>query len=837
MYYCCENNETMPENVKRLILFMLFFIGTLESTLYANVKYDSDDDKPGKVSGVIVDKSTSKPMEFANVAIYNEKDSSLVTGTITNEHGKFEIPGVNYGDYYLVANFMGFEKSTVGDIELNSENKAYNVGTINMSPVTVSLGEVNVVADKAPVEYKLDKKVVNVSQVISATGGTAVDVLENTPSVQVDIEGNVSLRGSSNFTVLIDGRPSVLSGSDALRQIPSSAIQNIEIITNPSAKYEPDGTAGIINLVMKKNSMNGLNGIVNASVGTGDKYRGDFMLNYRFDKVNIFVGADWSDETNYGKMISSRETYTNDTTEFLNMEGSRNFVRGGHTIKGGADFYLSKTSTLTLSGETGKANRSNNGGGSTENYTIPATEHIYSITEETSDRKNDFYSLNSNFQHKFNDKGHMLEASAFYKDENGTDNEIEGELLSDPNFNPTTEYLSRISSLQTEDQKEFRFKLDYTYPFSENGRLEAGLQSRVEDEYQKMEFRDYDTSSDSWIINNAFTSSTDFRRDIHAAYATFTNKVGKLEFMGGLRGELTLREIKNSNTAETSKLNRFDLFPTLHLSYPLSGNIEITTSYSRRINRPRGWDLDPSPNYFDRYTIRFGNPDLKPEYTNSYEIGMMKRFGTGRTFISADLFRRVTNNKIDRTETLGDDGVFYLHTDNFDKDYSTGLEVTGNLSVQKWLIVNANVNMFHYRITGDLNGESIDRESTNWGGRLNTTFKFTENSRLQLTGFFRGPSVTTQGNTKSMFFSNISYRQEFLKNKLSATVSMRDPLGTGNFRRESVGDNFTSRFRWEREPRVVMLTLSYKINNFKEDRNNNRGMDNGGTDMQGGGEY
>jgi len=818
---------------RNAILLLLTVLLLAYTSIQAEENPNSDDDRKGKITGIIVDKATSQPMEFANIAVFNEQDSALVTGTITDEHGKFEIADVNYGDYYLEANFMGFEKLTVPDVELNSDNKNHDVGTIDLSPSTLAIGEVNVVADRAPVEYKLDKKVVNVSQVISATGGTAVDVLENTPSIQVDIEGNVSLRGSSDFTVLIDGRPSVLSGSDALRQIPSSAIENIEIITNPSAKYEPDGTAGIINLVMKKNSMNGLNGIVNASIGTKDKYRGDFMLNYRFAKMNLFFGADWSDETNYGNMTSMRETYSNDTTFFLNMDGSRDFVRANHSLKGGADFYLGKATTFTLSGEVGTSERGNNGGGQTENYTIPATEHIYSITEETSDNNSDFYTLNANFQHKFNDKGHRIEASAFFKDEDGTDNEIEGELLANENFVPTDEYLSRVSSLETETQKEFRFKLDYTNPFSENGQFEAGLQSRVEDQNQMMEFRDYDQASDSWIINDGFTSSTDFRRDIHAVYTTFSNKLGQLEYMAGLRGELTLREIMNSNADEASKLNRFDIFPTFHTSYPVAKTMDLTASYSRRINRPRGWDLDPSPNYFNRYTIRLGNPDLKPEYTNSYEIGAMKRFGTGRSFLSADVFRRVTNNKIDRTETLGDDGIFYLYADNFDKDYSTGLEVTGNVSVQKWLIVNANVNMFHYRITGDLNGESIDRESTNWGGRLNTTFKFSENSRLQMTGFFRGPSVTAQGSSDAMFFSNFSYRHEFFENKLSATVSMRDPFGTARFSRKSEGDNFTSRFKMEREPRVVFLTLSYKINNFKEDRNANRG-DGGGMNMEGG---
>ncbi|QIA06740.1 outer membrane beta-barrel family protein [Draconibacterium halophilum] len=823
--------------LKNVILIVLIIVGVKS---YASVEDpvkedDPSDDGKGRITGMIVDKKSEAPMEFANIAVYNETDSTLVTGGITNDKGVFEIENLDYGNYYLVANFIGFDEKNVVDIKLERANRVHDIGEINLAPSTVAIGEVNVVADKAAVEYKLDKKVVNVSQVISAIGGTAVDVLENTPSVQVDIEGNVSLRGSGNFTVLIDGRPSVLSGSDALRQIPSSAIENIEIITNPSAKYEPDGAAGIINLVMKKNSMNGLNGIVNASVGTGEKYRGDFMLNYRFEKLNLFFGADWSDEINNGNMALERETFYNDTTEFLEMGGDRKWIRGGHRFKGGADFYLGNATTLTLSGETGTSERGSEGGGRTENYTVPASELIRSISEETSERNNDFYTLNMNFQHKFDDKGHRLEATAFYSDETGTDNEIEAEILADENFNPGEEYLSNVSTLETEDEQDLRLKLDYTYPFSEDGRFEAGYQGRLESEIESLEFRDFDQASGSWIINDEYSSTTDFQRDIHAVYSTYSNKIGEFAYMAGLRGELTAREIQNTSADNVSSLNRFDLFPTAHFSYPVAKTADATASYSRRINRPSGRDLDPTPNYYNRYTIRFGNPDLEPEYTNSYELGVMKRFGETRSFISADLFRRVTNNKIDRFQELGDDGITYLYTDNFDKDYSTGLEVTGNLSYKKWLIVNASVNVYDYKITGELNGESIDRQSTNWGGRMNTTFKFSENSRFQLNAFFRGPSTSAQGESAAMFFTNISYRQEFMNKKLSATVSVRDPLGTAGFERTSYGDNFESWFRFEREPRVVMLTLSYKINNFKED-NGNRGGGDGGMDM-GGGEF
>ena len=822
----------MKTNLKLILL--LFTVTNL--ALFTARGSDVDDDRPVTITGIIIDAETQQPMEYANIAVYQSEDSTLVTGGITNPEGKFEITGIKYGDYYMEANFIGFEKKQVENISLDRENRVFETGKISLNPASTELGSVNVVADKAPIEYKLDKKVVNVSQVISAIGGTAVDVLENTPSVQVDIEGNVSLRGSSSFTVLIDGRPSVLSGSEALRQIPSSAIESIEIITNPSAKYEPDGTTGIINLVMKKNSMNGFNGIVNASVGSRDKYRGDFTLNYRTEKFNVFAGADWRDETSFGSMKIERETYlAGDTTAFLDIDGQRNYIRSGYNFKAGVDLYLTDNTTLTLSGEQGKSKGERDGrGGETHTYTIPASEEFFSVTEEFSIRENDFYSANMNFQHKFNDEGHRIEAYAIYSFEEGDDEDNETEILADSDYNPTGELIESVSSLETEEEKEFEFKLDYTWPFSEDGRLEAGMQNSLENEIEGLEFRDYDPITDSWVINEQFSSTTDFRRDIHALYTTFSNKLGGLEYMAGLRGELIIRDIKNTNAEQASELNRFDVFPTMHLSYPIKQKTELMASYGRRINRPSGRDLDPIPSYYNRYTIRFGNPDLQPEYTNSFEIGAMQRFGEGRTYMSLDAFHRVTNNKIDRTQTLGDDGVFYLRTDNFDKDFATGLELTGNINFTEWWMLNASVTMYNYKISGILNGESFTRESTNWNGRGNTTFKFSDNARAQIMAYYRGPSVSAQGESFSSFYTSISYRHEFFNRKLSATLSVRDPLGTAAFERISYGDNFESYFQWKREPRVVMLTLSYRINNFKSDDRGDRG--GGGMDM-GGGEF
>lgn len=814
------------------ILLILFYITTIQAeTRFAA----TDDDRPGIIRGQVTEKTSGQPLEFVNVAVYDKQDATLVSGGITNSKGEFEIKGITSGEFYIEANFIGFEKGKIDGIVIDKENRLADLGNVVLSSSTVEIEGVDVVADKSPVEFKLDKKVVNVSQVISAAGGTAVDALENTPSIQVDIEGNVELRGSSNFTVLIDGRPSVLSGTDALRQIPASALQSIEVITNPSAKYEPDGNSGIINLVMKKNSLNGLSGIINGSVGTGEKYRGDFSLGYRTNKLNFTVGANWRDETNYGSMISERETFISDTTSYLDMEGSRNFVRGGNGFKTGLELFLSQKSTLAFSGEIGKQKNNEEGAGKMHAYTNPASTEVYSVTDEVSGRESDFYSGRVSFFHNFNTEGHKLEATAFVSGRKSDDRELEDEILADETYNPTGDYLGRISTTESENENDVRLQLDYVYPISKNSKLEAGLLSRFESETEAYTFKDFDTSSDSWVNDGNFSSTTDFRQDIHAAYSTFSSKWGNLQYMAGLRGEITQREIQNTKFTQSSVLNRFDVFPTLHLSYSIKETNELMTSYSRRIRRPDGRDLDPNPAYWNRYTIRLGNPDLKPEYTDSYELGILKRFKGN--YVSLDGFHRVTHNKIERLDSIGTDGIFYSKPGNIGEDFSTGAEVTGNVNITKWLLVNASVSVYNYRIKGETGSGEIDRESTNWNGRLNTTFKFAENSRLQINSFYRSPSVSAQGESKAMFFSNISYRHEFFKKKLTATVSVQDPLGTARFERLSYGDNFKSWFKFEREPQVVMLTLSYKLNNFKEDRRSGAQENSGGGIDMGGGEF
>ena len=774
--------------------------------------------KNGKIIGKIIDTETQTPMEYANVSIFRKQDSKLVTGSITNASGAFVISDLPSGAYYVEASFIGFDKTTINDVKIVPNATTVDVGTIALAASRQQIGTVDVVAERNRVEYKIDKKVINVTNDINAAGGNAVTVLENTPSVEVDIDGNVSLRGSTSFTVLIDGRPSVLSGSDALKQIPSSAIQNIEIITNPSVKYDPDGMAGIINVVMKRNVLSGVNGIINLNLGTGEKYGTDLMLNYKTKKYNLFFGGNWNDNTDEGKQKSTRETYANDTTTYLNTAGTRNQSHGGKQIKGGFDYYLTDKTSVTVSSELGTYDFSSYGRGNLHNYDLPSSFDVYSVQKNNSTRTGNYVSANANFLTKFDANGtHKLEGSFNYRNRDGQSDETIDEFQTDASFGQVGNYLSRVITNENSNSDDYRAKLDYTLPLKGGDKFEAGLQSRIENEKEALDFKDFNTTTQQFENNPDFTSSMDFKENIHSIYSTYTGNLKAIQFVVGVREEYNKRSIIHykENVPNEYNLDRFDFFPSLHLSYELADKSQLMTSYSRRINRPDGRDLDPFPSYMNQYTIRTGNPALKPEYTDSYEASYMKKFGN--SFVSLETFYRTTNDLMTRLTNVVD-GISYMTVDNLNRDFSMGGEIMGNINMTKWLLINTSFTLYNYQLKGEVLGKSIDKQSTNYSGRLNATIKFSPESRFQLTGFYRGPSVSAQGDQKGMVFTNLSYRQDFMKKKLSATLSVRDLLGTMRMQGTSYGDNFKSTFKMTREPRVLMLTLSYKINNYKMDK-------------------
>jgi outer membrane receptor protein involved in Fe transport len=811
-----------------LTLIMLVFMLSLFSQRPGGRPDGVEMPANGIITGKIIEYQTNNPMGYANVALFSLRDSTVFTGAITNMDGSFKVEQVRFGQYYLVANFMGFKRDTVHDIQINPKNLAIDVGTIELHSATENLEAVEIVAQKELIEYQIDKKVINVSQDIMAEGGSAITALENTPSVQVDIDGNVSLRGSSSFTVLVDGRPSILDGSDALQQIPASNIETIEIITNPSAKYDPDGVAGIINVVLKEKIEKGFNGVVNASVSSDKSVRTDFLVNYRYNKFNFFVGADYNDRNRNGSRRSINETYTEDTTFFRNSFGDRDRGRVGYGVRGGFDYYLSDMTTLGVQARTGYYEF--NGGRTSylETFSNPAFSNEYTFSETESKRSGSYNNATVTFQQKFDDFGHQIDALAFYSTRDGEDYDEQQEYLTDENWIKLDDepYFIRTTEIATDE--EFRFKIDYAKPVGEEGKFEAGAQARIEEETEIYTFNEWNYSSEpqDWIEDTLFSNDMDFRRDIYSVYGTYSNTWNSIGYQLGLRSEYTYREIKNKKAEEPSLIDRWDYFPTIHVSKSFDNKDQLMGSYTRRIDRPRGWYLDPFITYIDQFNFRQGNPNLEPEYTDSYEVSYIKRIPA--SMISVEGYYRVTNNKITRIRTLQEDGSF-LHTfQNINNDYSIGAELMVRTDPTAWLNVTVSGNLYHYRIDGSIEDQDIDTESLNWNSRLNAVFKLPKDLQIQISGNYNGPTVTAQGEREGYLMTNAAIKKDFFQKHLSLTASVRDIFSSAKWEFTSSGQSFYTYDYFDSEAPIFNLAVSWKINNYKrqsEGNGNGGGMD------------
>lgn len=785
------------------------------------------------VRGKVIEAETDAPMGYANVAIFAAADSTVAGGIMTSDNGAFELKNLAPGKYYLSVNFIGFAKKTI-QLQITPAKPVIDLGTIKLVSTDQKIKEVEVVAEKQRVEFKIDRRVVNVSQNIVSTGGTAVEVLENTPSVQTDFEGNVTLRGSSNFTVLIDGKPSVVKGSDALRQLPASGIDKIEIITNPSAKYDPDGDSGIINVVMKRNQKDSFSGLLNLTAGVNDRYRGDATFTYRSKKWDFMLGGDFANMNMKGTRNYLQKITSGDTISTRQSQTDGSMLHKGHNIKGGIDYTFNSSTSIGITGTIGYMEHGDaNLGNQTTSYNlgIPST---YLYQDNSSGRSNNYWSGNLSLNHKFNNKGHELEAIFYFSGENGDDITNNINYNTDSQWKPIESEPYKYRSNESPNENDYRLKINYTLPVNEKDKLEAGYQGRYQKSMEDFVFEEYNYTSDDWLKNPKYSSKVDFSQYIHALYGTFSHTNNSFSYQAGLRTEYTNRSLFSSRANKTYTFNRMDFFPTIHLSQKFTREYELQASYSRRLNRPEGFMLEPFPTFMDPYNTRIGNPDLTPEYAGSYELTLLKRLKT--SFISLEGYYRHTKDLMTRIQTLGEDGIMYNTMSNMNNDYSLGSELMINYEIKPGMRLVASGTLYNYWLKGAINGESVDQQSTNFDGKLNFDMKLAKNTRFQLMGIYRGPTVSAQGSRDGMYFANGSLKQDFMKNKLSATLQVQDIFGTMKFSGSSYGTNFENQYTFKRESQIVQLTLSYKLNNFKT-KPGNEGPDSSGNEAGGMGEF
>lgn len=772
----------------------------------------------GSISGAVIDSVSAEPLKFANVMLYDASAENLLTGTITDDKGKFTLKQVGPGNYTVTVKFMGYNKKTISDIRVTPQKMDVDLGVIALTPAVIQASEVEVTAERPQITYQIDRKVINVSKYYTSTAGTAVDVLEKIPSVTVDVEGNVSLRGSGSFIVLIDGRRSPLEGSEALRQIPASSIENIEIITNPSAKYDPDGLAGIINVILKKGRSNGVNGLFNFNGGLDHKYGGDFTLSQKMDGLTLTLGANLSKMQFPGKMRGESRTFRDTVETVVNSRGGMTWAHKPRGLRASIEWKPNQSDVFTFGGSLGRRSMERSG-------SFSYTQHLIVNSNETStdsylslsgsERSGDFYSLNAGYERNFARQGHQLRL------------EILG-TRSDGDESSSTETMREgqiAEGNRTGESGNWKWgqaKLDYTLPIDSDRKFESGYQIRLEETSEQTSVDEYDPISKQYQHQEKYSHTIDSDQNIQSFYAIFSDRIGDFGYQTGVRGEYTKRTIALVDSSKTFKVDEFDVFPTLHLLYKFSDSRQLMANYSRRVERPRGWDLEPFLTWMNSKNVRKGNPDLKPEYIDSYELGYQMDFG--RNSLSAEAYYRVTHNKMERIRSVYDfENQVMLHTvANVGKDYSLGTELSFNTMVLRMWNLNLMANLYDYRVKGSLGSQDFSQERFTWNLRLTNNLRLTPATRLQVTTMYNSPSASPQGTREGFVSTDLGLRQDFLGGKFSASIQVRDVFSSGKFEDTSEGPGFYDHRTHERKAPMVSMMLSYNFNNYRQERERKR---------------
>lgn len=797
--------------------FIIYYVNAQDKNSHYQGGQGGDMPKTCTISGVVIDEANKLPVEYANIVLYSSKDSSVVSGIIADNKGNFKLEKLSFGRFYAEVSFIGYKKKILQNIALNpKQGTDIDLGKIFLEKNIEAIGEVEVIADKRLIEYKIDKKIINVSQDIISSGGTAVDVLENTPSIKTDIDGNVLLRGSSSFKVLVDGKPSIMESSEILQQIPASSIENIEIITNPSAKYDPEGVSGIINVVLKKQKESGFNGIVNIKLATFGNYGGDALFNYRTGKFNFFAGGGIDNNLRQGVGNSLRESNINDTTFFLSKDVDNFRGHNGANIKAGFDFNLNDFNSLSIGGEIRNGGFQRGANDNTHFYSLPSNIESYYITENKIDADNLSYAINSSYLYKFKQKKHELLYTGVYSYSNVKRTNTLLETYTDNNWNELSYNPENSKSEELGISYNTDIKLDYSKPFDEKAKLESGYQYRNYNNKKDYVNKRYDYDSDIWSEIDSLFNSMNYNRSIHAAYSTYSNEFKGFEFLIGIRGEYSNRIINQNITKEKFTNSRIDFFPSLHISKQISKVFQTQLSYSRRINQPREYFLDPFILYLDKYTVRKGNPNLIPEFSDSYELNLQAKFE--KYLISIETYRRQTNNLIERVSSLNENNIMVYSFENINKDQSIGIEMMLNMDLKKWLTINTSANVFNYSISGTLYNTDISQSTNTWNLKVNSTFKIKSDTRIQLNANYDAPTIEPQQKEAASYMIGIAIKQDFFKRKISVTLNLRDIFNTWKYDSYTYGSNFTVHDETKSKYPMINLSISYKINNYKQKR-------------------
>lgn len=789
-----------------------------------------------KILGTVKDASSGANLEFATLTLLTPSDSSLINGAVTDLDGRFELQA-GPGDYLLKAEFIGYQVNALQRITVIA-GQDLEVGTITLSPEAQVIDAVEVRAEKSTLQMALDKKVFNVGKDLASTSGSASEILDNIPSVQVDVEGQVSLRGSSGVRILIDGKPSGLigvRGTSGLNSLPANMIERVEIITNPSSKYEAEGMSGIINIILKKDRKQGLNGSLDFSAGTPERIGGGLNLNFRREKLNFF--ANYGYRYNQSPRTDTRyQEFFGEPTRFVDQVSDR--TRGGrsHSIRLGTDYFANDKNTITGSFSYRLSNNENTSDITYRNYVGEFTENnLTGISTRSEDSREDEPNLEFSVIHKktYEREGHEWSNSVQYRSSLEDQFSVFEELFYDSNFELTGQDNLNQRSSNEEGEKSWLFQSDYVYPFGKDGKMEAGYRGsfrRIDNNYLVEEFFDA-----QWNARSDLSNDFNYDENIHAIYANLGNKISRFSYQFGMRMEYSNVLTELLQTGEQNDRTYTNFFPSAFFTYEFNEENSIQVSYSRRLRRPRFWDLNPFFTFSDSRNIFRGNPNLDPEFTNSYEAGYIRYWEKGS--ISSSAYYRHSTGVIERIQTLeeqGDELITIRQPENLATEDAYGLEFIYSADPTDWWRINGSANFFRSIVDGRNFREDLYQDAYTWFTRINSRITIKKEVDFQIRANYRAPRNTTQGKTRAFTTVDLGLNKDILKGKGTLTLSVRDIFNSGRYRSIVSSETFYSESNHQRRPRQTTLTFNYRINQQK--RRADRG-DRGGEDFEGGEEF
>lgn len=801
------NHSFLPKG----ILFFVFFLLAVGSSF-------SQSAKKIPVKGTVVDTESGDMLTYASVRLFDAQNDEFVAGNVTNEKGAFTIE-VAPGSYYALVEFVGFEARRLDAFNVSGDRNSFDLGTISMGSSSTSLDEVVVRAEKSSMELSLDKKIFNVGKDLANAGGTASDILTNIPSVAVDPEGNVRLRGSDNVMILIDGKPSGLvsfKGASGLQQMQANMVDRVEVITNPSARYQAEGMAGIINIVLKKDRSQGFNGSFQGITGYPHNFGGAANLNYRHKRINWFVnyGIAWRKQPNIASLY--QEVYGQDTT-FISRQDRNGYLIGyNNNVQGGLDYFFSEKSILTAS----YLFRRSDGNRITDltysDYLNTESNYLGYTTRRQDEKEaepNSEYTLT--WEKSFEQKGHKLTTMAQFIDNWERSDQLFTQNSYGPDGNVLPGAAQEQHSLNDEFMKHYLFQLDYVKPIGKEGKFETGIRNSfryMENDYVVNEVDEAGNETPIPEFDNVFL----YDELIHAAYVIVGNKSNKFTYQAGLRAEVTDVETTLVETNEVNPRDYTNLFPSAHLTYSVTESNSFQASYSRRVRRPFYDDLSPFMTLADSRNFFSGNPNLNPEYIDAYEIGHLKYFDKG-SFTSAFYFRNSRDN-IERIREVDENGNARTLPQNLVGEKAFGLEFTSDYNPFDWWKLDFNFNFFHAEIDGTNIIDSYRATTYSWFARQTSRFSLPNNLDIQLRGNYEAPQKTAQGTRKALAYIDLSFSKDIMKGNGTLNLNVMDVFNSRINRYTTEGPNFFTDGRSQFRRRQVNLTMTYRIRQGKNSR-------------------